>query len=415
MKSVLASEKMQKNGSSLVLESDGTPLDEYMVLQHFKDEIIILLEPNEQWNQNPQPTSSDQSFASTLTVNFMLLESSSSNQSSSSNLTQNSVLPDFQTIDTNDKNLDANQLISLCDLDQKPESLTAEANISVKPDKDSEIIQPANITYQINCNSNFVWQMFEIDWTQFPSHIILECEKGTRNRNTVNFIIHTVVNNMREIKKELSSAAIKIVTKKLIDKFPETFRDIDEDGILIGDGSHSVFKKILDRNNYLNRPHKRKMGVDTEVQANKRLNMSRRAGCSNWAPPVLDENDSKNLDPQSTKEQCDDQDYALQRQFLNTIPNVKEIKENWPILLTEVGAKHHFKKLTGSDVSALTKCANEKFAKIVKLDKDKGKNVSNLSSKLMMVLKIVASYFKEEFDNIVLEMNDVSIILAILC
>ncbi|CAH0561698.1 unnamed protein product [Brassicogethes aeneus] len=249
---------------------------------------------------------------------------------------------DLETIsDDIDDNPDANKFISLSDLDLEKTGLTTsganQIEPSVQPDKNNDIIiQPAGITYQINCNSNFMWQMIKVDWTQFPLHIISECEKGTRNRNTVNFIIHTVVNKMREIKKELSSAAIKIVTKKLIDKFPETFRDVDEDEIVIGDGSHSGFKKILDRNNYRNRPHKRKMAMNrSEVQANKPLNLSRRAECSNWAPAIeptiLDEDDSRNLDPHSAKEKSDEQDYALQRQFLISIPSARTIKEIGPI------------------------------------------------------------------------------------
>ena len=41
--------KLEINGTLLVLEKDGTPIDEDMVLKHYGKEILILLEEGESW------------------------------------------------------------------------------------------------------------------------------------------------------------------------------------------------------------------------------------------------------------------------------------------------------------------------------------------------------------------------------
>lgn len=50
---------------------------------------------------------------------------------------------------------------------------------------------------------------------------------------------------------------LKVVARKLVDRYPQMFQDEDEDGVIIGDGAHTIYWKLQKRNNYLNRPHKR--------------------------------------------------------------------------------------------------------------------------------------------------------------
>lgn len=68
---------------------------------------------------------------------------------------------------------------------------------------------------------------------------------------------------MRMLSTNIPSKGIKIVAKKMINKYPTMFRDVDENGMILGDGSHSLYSKIQDRNNCLNRPHKRKLDNPT--------------------------------------------------------------------------------------------------------------------------------------------------------
>lgn len=78
-----------------------------------------------------------------------------------------------------------------------------------------------------------------------------------------------------------------------------------------------MFQKLQDRNNYLNRPHKRgKKKTDTEENPvkNKKSFVSARAGCSKWSSslPAIEHNEV--IDPQV--------EYAEQRDFINNNPTL---------------------------------------------------------------------------------------------
>lgn len=45
-----------------------------------------------------------------------------------------------------------------------------------------------------------------------------------------------------------------VAGKGAVTKKYSVFRDIDDDSIVYGDGCHTIFSKLLDRKNYLNRP-----------------------------------------------------------------------------------------------------------------------------------------------------------------
>jgi hypothetical protein len=49
---------------------------------------------------------------------------------------------------------------------------------------------------------------------------------------------------------------VRVLAKKIINKYPKPFQDIEEDVVIIGDGCFSLTSKLIDRNNNLNRPTK---------------------------------------------------------------------------------------------------------------------------------------------------------------
>ncbi|XP_050311254.1 uncharacterized protein LOC126746895 [Anthonomus grandis grandis] len=121
---------------------------------------------------------------------------------------------------------------------------------------------------------------------------------------------------------------------EIIDQYPNIFRDVDEDGVVLGDWSHSLVCKLQDRNNYLNRPHKRKTtAVENPVSSKKRL-VSARAGCINWAPPNNKENNSPVKDDDKNIQETNEnfynileKTYSEHRSFINTLPSFTNIKE----------------------------------------------------------------------------------------
>lgn len=46
-----------------------------------------------------------------------------------------------------------------------------------------------------------------------------------------------VINEMRAIKENIPSKALKILTNKLVSKYSDIFEDMDEDEVILGDGS----------------------------------------------------------------------------------------------------------------------------------------------------------------------------------
>lgn len=111
-------------------------------------------------------------------------------------------------------------------------------------------------------------------------------QNNIRNAATITRLTQIIVDDMRCFKKIIPISAFKIVAKKVIDSYPIIFIDIDRDGIILGDGSHKFVQKLIDRNNYLNRPLQKRTSENNSGNPVKNKKISR-AGCSNWAPEIL--------------------------------------------------------------------------------------------------------------------------------
>jgi hypothetical protein len=232
---ILASEKLQFDGSKLALESDGTVIEDDSVLKLLNKETLILLTKDESW----KPIK-DQSFSYSTCSTETLVSSPSSSRSRSSPLRES----------------------------QSP--LTESSDLSRFND----------ITVQSPKVSHNTWEKYEIPWYQLNRCVIEDCEQGSRIQDCTNRVVNVTVDSVRELKKIVSTKTFKILAKKIINKYPKQFQDIDEDGVIIGDGCFSVTSKLIDRNNYLNRPHKRPSNaVHIEVPPSKRkLMLNAKAG-----------------------------------------------------------------------------------------------------------------------------------------
>lgn len=63
------------------------------------------------------------------------------------------------------------------------------------------------------------------------------------------------------------------MAKKIVKKYPQTFKDYDEDGSVIGDGHFMNFlMKLINRNSYLNRTFKEQF---TEQSIKKILHVAK--------------------------------------------------------------------------------------------------------------------------------------------
>lgn len=190
---------------------------------------------------------------------------------------------------------------------------------------------------------------------------------------------------------------------------------------MLGDGCQSIFFKLTDRNNYLNRPHKRAASPSSSecpVKNKKRL-LSKKAGCRNWAPeiPINNNNNedqvnkAKNIDVGNEDfERLLDETYPQQHKFLNCSDNpllVKDIKEEWPVLFSPRAIKYHFKKLTNADINILDTQFNEKGTKIIQhamkkmpADDDTLTEVQPLEKRILFA---IAKHFGEDLNQIIFE------------
>ena len=270
------------------------------------------------------------------------------------------------------------------------------------------------------------WNTYCIPWQEMHRDIITLCEQGVTNKSVVNRVIDFVINDIRKIKENIPTKCLKIIARKMVDKYPTMFKDVDDDGVVLGDGTHSTLHKLIDRNNYLNRPHKRSListiiSSPTNIKIRKKM-LSAKAGCSNWQPTETDQTEDnideiqKVLQAQSksvnySKEEEEtvinnlEKTYAAQRQFLNEIDSssISNVIEQWPILLKEKFLFWHYEKLMSHSISNLTNNLLRKQRKIIlfgenkKLTNLKANDETDPEQVSIECIKIACKYFKEDF------------------
>lgn len=347
------------------MEIDGSVIEDEEILPFMANETLLLLEPGQYW------TSSVGDEAAQSTSTSYVLQSS-----------------DVNIIDSSGQKV----LI----IEPEPESIcekSATATSSNAPQMDH---QNAN---GLSCNNEFKWVEFDTPWNKIPSNLISQCEKGTRVPQTITSIVHIIVDEMRAITEKIPSKAFNIQAQKVADKYPKMFRDFDEDKVVLGDGCSGIKQKLLDRHNYLNRPHKRPIKTNAKNPVvNKKSKMFAKAGCSNWNPP-LNENATDEFEKL----------YPAQRQYINDeSPNVNDLKMKWPEFWLKESIFWHFDKLTGSQIESLEKQVLEKYEKIFSFGEKKNllrkiviKEKQNVASNMFkQILYIFSAHFNEDIQTV---------------
>lgn len=130
-----------------------------------------------------------------------------------------------------------------------------------------------------------MWKNFTIPFHKFSNDVIVEIEKPVpleilktngeaaqtwleRRWRIQTQVVHIIVDEMRHIKTKIPMNAFKIIANKLSERYP-LFRDIDSDNVVIGDGCFTLTMKLIERNNYLNRPFKRKSTTAGKIPGKK--------------------------------------------------------------------------------------------------------------------------------------------------
>ncbi|CAH0560597.1 unnamed protein product [Brassicogethes aeneus] len=235
-----ASVKLKLNGSTVVLESDGTEINDNEVLVELKNETLVILQPGEQW----WPIRED--FTSVSNKSITSTDGSTITMTSDMNL-------DFQ--ETLVKVVEDTTLTSpttsefICETNQVP----TESNIIFVQVPQSDPIS----NNKENVITEYTWQLFDIPWSKIPQFMLTQCENGSGGKALRKEIIHIVVNDLRNIKTHIPNKAFREVARKMASKYPKLFLDTDEDGNVLGGGISTLVSQLQDRNWYLNRGSKR--------------------------------------------------------------------------------------------------------------------------------------------------------------
>ena len=218
------------------------------------------------------------------------------------------------------------------------------------------------------------WDSYVFSWRKISDSTLQELTEGTKNISIIMNIIQSVVDDMRFYSTEITVDVLRKVAKQLVTDFPQTFEDRNDDGTRFDNGYNLIFRRLRDRNFYLNRPHKRQsLQQKLKIPLNmRRIAMKVQSGCINWQPDVISP-DENNLSVEERKNYLQhidlhkvhtedeirmivenlDMTYGSQRQYLNDISNVPKITEiltQWQILLQKEALFWHFQKLTGHTV-----------------------------------------------------------------
>ncbi|XP_071575056.1 uncharacterized protein [Temnothorax nylanderi] len=104
-----------------------------------------------------------------------------------------------------------------------------------------------HLIIKYNC---LIWKNFQIPWDKLEMSVIKELENESRSK-AMTAVVNRIVSEMRNIQEFIPAKAFKIIAEQIVSKYPKTFKDMDEDGKCFEDGSHTLFAKLRDRNNYL--------------------------------------------------------------------------------------------------------------------------------------------------------------------
>ncbi|GJQ79913.1 hypothetical protein Trydic_g18357 [Trypoxylus dichotomus] len=436
---VQATVKFRRPIERIALEKDGTVIDDEEILIMLKDETLIALSSGERWLSVEESAASTAAVTTpafcapnppTTSSNVPVISSTvSSNRPTSpsppAHISTSGTLPVLEPTTISISELselamkkdiyDMNFETTMIKCDQTSDNSDVEnANsiISYVSDDSNSRQEDVNETNSMchERNMEIVWNEFQIPWEKIPNYMVKTCERGKKNKQIVTEIIHIIVNEMRQIKTNIPSKAFKLIALKLAARFPYVFRDFDEDGVVIGDGTHSITMKLLDRNNYLNRPPKRSLNA-IESRKYRRTVQNARIGCSNWEPNQSSSSRRSQMTLTSAIPFSDDfynllsETYADQRRFFNNVnnpPSIAEIKEKWPAILTTAGIFWHFGKLTSIDLNDVMRNISEKSMRLLQFGIQR-KLIDNTEideDKELASLEIISRYFKEDLKTV---------------
>ena len=397
------SAKLNTVGVKLVLEADGTDIDEEQLLRHFQSQPLLLLNENEEW--------------------YKL------------NTCDDATPPITQQQNEGTDAITQYRLLSLEGLAPEPLPEGLNENIPNKElqngDAEKENTDIAHFL-QERRNSFTSWDEYKVPWDRLTASDLVQLQAGSRKETLRSSVVQTIVGEMRLHDTNLPDSVFSGIAIQCLQKYPETFEDRKDDGTRLGRGFEFTFKKLKEHQHYLERPHKRnsQLGLKLHIPLKSRKVLkSVQAGTIEWQPESVPPNETsesveeKRLAINETVLQDVLHDEATQKNFVNdlevtygelrlflnnmdNLPDVHSIRLKWPILLNKEVMFWHTRKLTGQDIEVFNDCFGDKFRKILIFGVYKHRLDINLESTdneeiSRWVLNVLKIHFQEETNNFI--------------
>lgn len=409
-------------GNCLVLEADGTEIDDDEILKYYAElsSIFIILNTNEHWQPNCTTIETDDT------------QNSITENANSQNLKYFTIVPQFENIQSPDNNSQLHQQESTSSNSEiviQPETSLSASASSIVVDADAAVISPDVVddiqiissTKLTSYDKKLQFSNYKFDFKSIPSIINDELNAGkTLNISLKNDFIHHVVNALRKISLAIPMDIFRNVAKEITNKYPQGFSILDKNGKILDMDSITLSSSFLNHHQYLNRGLKRPLDTD-ELRPKhfKKIN-SLSSGVDNFfvdLPEDTTDLENRRLwlrehadvkilsaDELKLEEEYFKTTFSLQRSFLNNFsspPTITQIKSEWPHLLKNKYILYHFEKLFEnvntnqfpSEFDRLT-CAI-----IQKVDK-KFNEHDFTGSKPLKALQALGEKFDENIDNV---------------
>ena len=345
-----ASEKMQITGTQLVLEENGTLIDDDEVLNLLNNKVFILLQDDERWEK---PGLDDSQKDAQLTAPV-----------------ENSVDPVNNQRDTQQE-----------DISRYPRSLKAPFN------PDQENVPPIAENIVLHQSDTFNRSRnYHYDWNNLDPMYVQQLKRGDKSKQIFREVVRRVISDMRAKNIRIVSPVLKNVAKEIMETYPHAFEDTNM-GRRYGTGYVTLYDALKEHNNYLNRPEKKRppSNIKKVPATQVKLRNTVQVGTVNWQPQEHPEGETdetvadkkawlyetylsifnESADPHTHDEilSCLTATFKAQRDFFNDIqntPTVQDLTVSWPMLIKIEYMYHHYEILMGHSIEKLRNEFNKK-------------------------------------------------------
>ncbi|XP_061393734.1 uncharacterized protein LOC133329258, partial [Musca vetustissima] len=406
------------DGNRLVIESDGTDIEDDETLQCILEEkqVLIILNSAETWS--PGNVVSDPVPHHSMT----------NIENSSSALDNRTAVPTQTFLNmpcTTPGSTDESIFIALSEPENigqnfvvTPQSVSADTITITSDEEFITMFSPSdklNTTFQQtptdnknrpDCDS---FQNFEIPWSKMPHEVLKVLNKKEKIGKLINSFCNVIVDEIRQKTNFIPMNVYRNIAHIAATKYPDSFVEKDGEGRIMSYTPISLVTTMRNRNNFLNYSSKAKKSIiDIPIKKRKHLSALSRS-CAHWQPDI-------------SAEKCNDVDYkkqilismyhkktlhqseletaktlmsscfATQRAFFNdaeNIPSVKDILNNWPMIFHKDCLFDHFQKLMDLNI----KIFNENF----EISKSKFNTCFNIehTQGANGIVEAICNYFKE--------------------